>query len=82
MSTTAPELEQEHETDSALSNATMFEDRVHDSLKTRPFFCVYTAIIAAFFVVMTYMPLMYTDLWGHLAYGSSPKRGRFQQPSR
>lgn len=69
MATTIPELDQKHEADPALSNATMFEDRVHESLKTRPFFCIYAAILAAFFVFMSYMPLMYTDLWGHLAYG-------------
>ncbi|MGE0377324.1 MAG: hypothetical protein AB7Q45_18085, partial [Planctomycetaceae bacterium] len=47
----------------------VLEDRVPEWLRAPRVLALWTAIIGALYLVLSYQPLWHTDLWGHLAYG-------------
>lgn len=47
----------------------VLEDRVPQWLQAPRVLALWTTVIGALYLVLSYQPLWHTDLWGHLAYG-------------
>ncbi len=50
-------------------DASVLEDKLPDCLKAPAILAAFTAVVGLVYTMLSYRPLWYTDLWGHLAYG-------------
>jgi len=76
MATTLPDVQGTSDSTSAhvddertTVDAMVLEDKLPSWFRTRPLLLVLTLFVSLVFLVCNYLPLVQTDLWGHMAYG-------------
>ncbi|MDA1211523.1 MAG: hypothetical protein O2955_03340 [Planctomycetota bacterium] len=59
----------EHGSDVPLAHAGMLEDHLPERWRVTLAVPLLTSVLAVIFILLSYLPLWHTDLWGHLSYG-------------
>src|SRR5690606_31301246 len=63
------ERSSEHAQTAPLAHAGMLEDHLPERWRVTAAVPVLVGVLGVAYILLSYLPLWHTDLWGHLAYG-------------